>query len=260
MMVGGMPADREGPGNRGRYNAATLDCTGPPRPRDPARPRPRPCARPDARQLRARGQRRGARRGAGAARAGGGPPGSGRSHLLQGLLGAAPAAAARLLGPGSPEADFVHDPSVRLWLLDDCDALDAARQVAAFHLFNAVQAHAEAALASAGARPPAQLPAIPELATRLGWGLVLQLRPLSDADTARALERTLAERGVAASADLVPWLLTHAPRDMGSLRALVDALDAFALARKRAITLPLLREFAQGGLPFETGGGPRDLP
>jgi len=189
-----------------------------------------------------------------------GPPGSGRSHLLQGLLGAAPAAAARLLGPGSPEADFVHDPSVRLWLLDDCDALDAARQVAAFHLFNAVQAHAEAALASAGARPPAQLPAIPELATRLGWGLVLQLRPLSDADTARALERTLAERGVAASADLVPWLLTHAPRDMGSLRALVDALDAFALARKRAITLPLLREFAQGGLPFETGGGPRDLP
>jgi len=189
-----------------------------------------------------------------------GPAGSGRSHLLRGLLGASPPGAARLLGPGSPEADFVHDPAVRLWLLDDCDRLDAVRQVAAFHLFNAVQAHADAALASAGGQPPAQLPAIPELATRLGWGLVLHLRPLSDADTARALERTLAERGVAASADLVPWLLTHAPRDMGSLRALVDALDTFALARKRAITLPLLREFAQAGLPFDAGGAPRDLP
>lgn len=189
-----------------------------------------------------------------------GPPGSGRSHLLRGLLAAASADAARLLGPGSPEADFVHDPSIRLWLIDDCDRLDAGRQVAAFHLFNAVQAHAEAALASAGGTPPARLPAIPELATRLGWGLVLQLRPLSDADTARALERTLAERGVAASADLVPWLLNHAPRDMGSLRALVDALDAFALARKRAITLPLLRDFAQAGLPFDAGGAPRDMP
>jgi len=45
--------------------------------------------------------------------------------------------------------------------------------------------------------------------------------------------------------------MTHAPRDLGSLRALVDALDGYALARKRAITVPLLREFAQAGLPLE---------
>ena len=40
-------------------------------------------------------------------------------------------------------------------------------------------AHADAALACAGAEPPGRLGLMPELATRLGWGLVLQLRRLS---------------------------------------------------------------------------------
>jgi DnaA family protein len=189
-----------------------------------------------------------------------GPPSSGRSHLLRALAGARPPGQARLLGPDDPESRFVHDPAVGLWLLDDCDRLDPARQAAAFHLFNAVQADAGAALASAGAQPPAQLPLIPELATRLGWGLVLQLRRLSDADGAHALEAMLAERGLLAGADVVAWLMTHAPRDLGSLRALVDAIDAYALARKRAVTVPLLRDFAQAGLPLGPPGGPDDLP
>ncbi|MFM1989663.1 MAG: hypothetical protein RJA99_2620 [Pseudomonadota bacterium] len=182
-----------------------------------------------------------------------GPRASGRSHLLRALEQARPAGSTRRLGPDSPPADFVHDPAVTTWLIDDADRLDPPRQAAAFHLFDAVAAHAEAALASAGAEPPGRLALMPELATRLGWGLVLQLRRLSDADTAQALARAFGERGLAIAADVVPWLMTHAPRDLGSLRALVDALDGYALARKRAITVPLLREFAQAGLPLGPG-------
>lgn len=184
-----------------------------------------------------------------------GPTASGRSHLLAALEGEAPAGTARRLGPDAPAEAFVHDPAVRLWLIDDCDRLDRPRQAAAFHLFDAVAAHAEGALACAGTQPPGRLALMPELATRLGWGLVLQLRRLSDPDTARALEHTLAERGLAIAPDVVPWLMTHAPRDLGSLRALVDAVDRYALARKRAVTVPLLREYAQAGLFREGAGG-----
>jgi DnaA-homolog protein len=35
------------------------------------------------------------------------------------------------------------------------------------------------------------------------------------------------------------------PRDLGSLGAAIAALDRFSLERKRAITLPLLREWLQ---------------
>jgi DnaA family protein len=180
-----------------------------------------------------------------------GPASSGRSHLLRSLEGALPAGAARRLDPQAPLDAFVHAPAVRTWLIDDCDRLDPARQAAAWHLFDAVAAHADTALACAGAEPPGRLALMPELATRLGWGLVLQLRRLSDTDTAQALARTFAERGLSVAPDVVPWLMSHAPRDLGSLRALVDALDGYALARKRAITVPLLREFAQAGLPLE---------
>lgn len=184
-----------------------------------------------------------------------GPASSGRSHLLAALHGAAPAGTARRLDPHAPPEAFVFESAIRLWLVDDCDRLDATRQAAAFHLFDAVAADGGAALACAGGQPPGRLALMPELATRLGWGLVLQLRRLSDADTARALAGTFAERGLAAASDVVPWLMTHAPRDLGSLRALVDAIDAYALARKRAITVPLLREFAQAGLPLDAPSG-----
>ncbi len=180
-----------------------------------------------------------------------GPPSSGRSHLLRALEGAAPSGTARRLDPRSAPEAFAFDASVRLWLVDDCDRLDRPRQAASFHLFDAVAADGAAALACAGEQPPGRLALMPELATRLGWGLVLQLRRLSDTDTAQALACTFAERGLAVAADVVPWLMTHAPRDLGSLRALVDAIDGYALARKRAITVPLLREFAQAGLPLD---------
>jgi DnaA family protein len=179
-----------------------------------------------------------------------GPPGCGRSHLLQALASVRPAPAACLLGPQSAPEAFMASDGGTLWLLDDIDQLDATRQEAAFHLFNAVMARPDTAFVACGDRPPATLPVMPELASRLAWGLVLELRPLSDADTAQALTESLTARGVAASADLVPWLMTHAPRHLGRLRALIDALDVYALSRKRALTLPLLREFVrQAGAP-----------
>ena len=193
-----------------------------------------------------------------------GLPASGRSHLLHALASATQAA--RVLTPLSGLPDFDHDPSIRLWLVDDCDRLDAARQASVFHLFNTIQTEAGAAMVSTGSSAPMQLPVIPELATRLGWGLVFQLHRLSDQDIARALAVTLAERGVTASTDLIPWLMTRTARDLGQLRAMIDRLDRFALTRKRAITVPLVREFLQAtpgeysGHPEPPASGSNDMP
>jgi DnaA family protein len=182
-----------------------------------------------------------------------GLPASGRSHLLHALASASGSHSARLLTPASDLPDFEYDRSIGLWLVDDCDRLDAPRQESVFHLFHAIQAEAAttmtSAMVSAGSSAPMQLPVIPELATRLGWGLVFQLHRLSDRDIGQALAVTLAERGVTASADLIPWLMTRTARDLGQLRTVIDRLDRFALARKRALTVPLVREFLQAMPP-----------
>jgi DnaA family protein len=196
-----------------------------------------------------------------------GLPASGRSHLLHALASASGSHHARMLTPASKLPDFDHDPSIRLWLVDDCDQLDPPRQESVFHLFNSIQTEAATAmvstLVSAGSSAPMQLPVIPELATRLGWGLVFQLHRLSDRDAAQALAVTLAERGVTASADLIPWLMTRTARDLGQLRAMIDRLDRFALARKRALTVPLVREFLQATPPEHSeplASGSDDMP
>ena len=51
-----------------------------------------------------------------------------------------------------------------------------------------------------------------------------------------------AERGLQLSDDIVGYLLTRLPRDMASLQSVMEVLDRYSLMRKRALTLPLVRE------------------
>jgi DnaA family protein len=57
------------------------------------------------------------------------------------------------------------------------------------------------------------------------------------------------QRAVRAAPDLVPYMLSRLPRDMRTLAAAVEALDAYALQQGRALTVPLLRDWlrAQAG-------------
>jgi DnaA family protein len=179
-----------------------------------------------------------------------GDAGSGRSHLLHALCHAAPERRARLLVPNSPLSSFVFDPEVALYAIDDCDRLPPARQIAAFNLFNEVRASSHVAFVATGGDSPMALTSRTirdDLRTRLGWGLVYRLAPLSDDDKITALAIAARERGLMLAADVPPYLLNHFQRDMPSLKSWLDALEQFSLERKRPITLPLLRAMLAGG-------------
>ena len=163
-----------------------------------------------------------------------GEAGCGRSHLLQ-ALAAAPGA--RFWRPQDP-AD-----TAGLTLVDDIERLGEAAQIGLFNRLNAVRALADAACVAAGSAPPGQLPLREDLRTRLAWGLVYQLQPLADAEKAEALRAHAAARGLAVGTEVVDYLLTHLPRDMRTLAAALDALDGFALAHKRPLTVPLVRQW-----------------
>jgi DnaA family protein len=45
--------------------------------------------------------------------------------------------------------------------------------------------------------------------------------------------------------EVAGYLLVRVPRDLSSLRALVDTLDRASLEQKRAVTVPLAREVLQ---------------
>lgn len=178
-----------------------------------------------------------------------GEPGCGKSHLLQALVGAA-----RVLGPASPvEAFSVDGLTPAIVAIDDCERLDDERQQRAFQLINHARARPGTTVVAAGAQPPLALAVRDDLRTRLGSGLVYRLQLLSDDEKAAVLNRVAAERGVAISSDVVPWLIGHTSRDIRALLRLFDALDRHAFERKRAITLPLLRELDAAGALIKSG-------
>jgi DnaA family protein len=162
-----------------------------------------------------------------------GPAGSGKSHLLRSFAGAAYFAA--------PRTDWTRAAAAQAVAVDDVSRLDPAGQIALFDLYNRLRA-AEGSLATSGDAPPDGLVLRPDLRSRLGSGIVLQLHPLTEAEKAAALRERARHRGIALADELIRYLLTHLERDMGTQIAVLDALDRYSLEHKRPITLPLLKE------------------
>ena len=170
-----------------------------------------------------------------------GEPGAGKTHLLRAL---ACAPDARYIAADAADDAFLFSPDVATYLLDDCDKLSAARQIAAFDLFNQVREN-NATLITAGAVAPAVMTVREDFRTRLGWGLIYQVHGLTDDEKIDALTQAAHARGLSLSSGVLPYLITHFRRDMQSLSAMLDALDRYSLETQRPITLALLRDLLQ---------------
>jgi DnaA family protein len=172
-----------------------------------------------------------------------GPAGCGKSHLIAAIASAMAACRrtivridneARLLATGDEAA------SVGL-AIDDVHLLSHSGQAELFKRYNLVRERAGVLVAS-GDAPPSRLGLRADLVTRLGWGLVYQVHPLSDEEKAAALAEHARSRGLPVSTDVIAYMLTRQRRDLPHLIALLDALDRYSLENKRAITVPLARE------------------
>ena len=178
-----------------------------------------------------------------------GASGSGKTHLLAALAGAWQAMGARVgwFAPATP-APWAFDEGWSLVMLDDCEALNAAQQQAAFTVF--VEATtAGVPVVAAGSLPPVDLPLREDLRSRLGWGVVFALQPLAEADVRAALRRAAEQRGIVLSDEVIGYLLTHFARDLTHLMALLARLDEFALSQQRAVTVPLLKQMLADDKP-----------
>ena len=153
---------------------------------------------------------------------------SGRTHLLR--------AAARE-NPG-------------LTIADDVEALDLDAQQALFVAINDAR-DGRARVLAAGSRPPAALALRDDLRTRLAWGLVYQVKRLSDPEKRAHLRAAAGERGLALGDEVADYLLARLPRGLSTLNAVLDRLDRVSLAKQRPLTIPLVREALAEETPRE---------
>ena len=175
-----------------------------------------------------------------------GEPGCGKTHLLQAWI-----AHAELLGRASIYLDAKHEHlpdfarEASFIAVDHVDELPPDDQIMLFSIYNSLKESGEGRLLMAGSQPPMQAPVRDDLRTRLGWGLVFEVKALSDDDKLAALRHHAAERQLAIGDDVFRYLLTHWRRDLASLIGMLDMLDRYSLAMRRPITVPLVKNVLQ---------------
>lgn len=83
---------------------------------------------------------------------------------------------------------------------------------------------------------------LPDLVSRLSWGLTEQLKPLSDKEKSFALQYRAQQRGLTMNDDVASFLINRLSRDMTSLIAALEQLDQASIREQRRITIPFIKD------------------
>lgn len=178
-----------------------------------------------------------------------GPQGSGCSHLLQ-----AACHEAEKIGLNSvylPLEELVdYSPAIfesleglPLVALDNLDAIVGKPEweEALFHLFNRVRDSGGRLLFSA-LTPPDQLNVqLPDLSSRLMWGLVYSIDPPNAEFKAHALQYRAKKRGMDMSEDIAKYIVKNVNEEMDSMFDALQTLDHASLSAKKKLSKPFVK-------------------
>lgn len=120
--------------------------------------------------------------------------------------------------------------------LDDAQAMDEAEL---FHRWNSAQEDGTPLLL-VGGDPPWDI-ALPDLRSRLGAALQLDIGQPDDAMAAELILSLAAERGLPLGGDAADYLVPRAGRSQAELERLVEMIDRLSLERKAPPTLGIWR-------------------
>lgn len=184
-----------------------------------------------------------------------GPPGSGKSHLAsvwQQRTGAQLRRASDLAAASAAD-DFAAGTLV----VEDAGEAGLDER-ALFHILNLAHQSGGFVLLTA-ARPVAAWPLrLPDLLSRLKALPEAAIQPPDDALLRGVLVKHFTDRQIAISEAIISYILLRMPRSMEALRAIVQEIDARALAEKAEVTRPFVaRVLAEYAAPdmFNAGDG-----
>lgn len=171
-----------------------------------------------------------------------GPEGAGKSHLAA-IWAAERGAVIRAAADLRPEtvADLAATGAV---VIEDAQHLagQAAAEQALFHLLNLTAAEGGRCLITAPSPPRDWGVVLPDLKSRLDATQSVRIAPPDEALLAAVLVKLFADRQLTVPQSLIDWLVLRMERALGTARAVVAALDARALAERRAITRAMAAE------------------
>lgn len=177
---------------------------------------------------------------------------SGRSHLLQACCHHAhsqnlsaiylPLAQLPMVSLEEVLEGLEH---LSLVCLDDVDSVAGQKgwEEIIFHFYNRIRDSQNGGrLLVAGSALPKDLPfSLPDLASRLAWGVTFFLHPLTDEERLEALQLRASQRGFILPTEVGHFILRRCSRNMTDLFDLLAMLDQASLTNQRRLTIPFVK-------------------
>lgn len=133
--------------------------------------------------------------------------------------------------------------NIDLICLDDIDiSLNPSLEESLFHLFNRIRAQNTRLLIASKSSPKNIQIQLPDLKSRLSWGITYQLHPLKDEQKCEALALRAEARGLLLNKTVAQFLLNHCPRTMSELFHTLELLDKASLQEQRRLTIPFVKQ------------------
>ena len=174
-----------------------------------------------------------------------GPEGCGKSHLVQVFL-------ARSRGRILTVSDllrrdvFVAARNFPAFVFEDADsAIESVHEEALFHLYNDLAETGRHILFTAKQPPSRWTIRLPDLRSRLNAMPVAVIGTPDEALISAVLVKLFADRQLKVSPEVVSYMLPRMERSFSAARELVAAVDARALAERRDIAIPLVRDVVE---------------
>ncbi len=111
-----------------------------------------------------------------------------------------------------------------------------------FNFYNLQRDHNKKLIISADCPPKYLSIQLPDLKTRMSWGLTLKLQTLNDEQRLNALIYKANDLGFEIPLAVGRFLMNHYARDLPSIWQLLDKIEQATLSAKRKITIPFLKQ------------------
>lgn len=183
-----------------------------------------------------------------------GEAGVGLSHLLQACCHSVASEKRRLFYLSLKDyadlstAIFEDLEHQSLVCIDDLDVIIGNREweEALFHFYNRARDKGVSLLVSARDIPQALRCQFLDLRSRLAWGLVLSVHPLTDGQLIEALKMRANNRGFKLSDPVCKFLMKRFSESKTQLFDALEQLDRASLAAKRKLTVPFVKQVLIG--------------
>lgn len=179
-----------------------------------------------------------------------GERGTGKTHLLQAMCQEANNFAKTSFYYSLKENDL-PDPAMLDGLENfDLVCFDNIEQIAGntewelafFNFFNSHRDENKKLVVSAPCPPKFLAIQLPDLKTRMSWGLTLKLKSLTEEQQLNALIYKANDLGFEIPIKVGRFLIAHYARDLPSIWILLDKIEQATLAAKRKLTIPFLKQ------------------